>query len=275
MNCRKSNHRLSCIIFIIILPCVILLIGCFPAVKPAGPSGACLPPGVFFEKIDARDALKGTMTALADLDIRTMGKRYPGRMAVMVKGPGFLRMEAIPPIGPPNFMLSIKNGRLKVFLPEKGEFYVGEASRHLSRFIPILIDTRDVVSLLLGTYPPLQEGDCAVPEAVEGGQRQVDIRSKGGAVRMSIWMKWPEQTLLRLKTYDSSEREDYSVVFSDYGMTQQVPMPETLVIRRNGWGGLKQTITVRYTDLEFREGRDDGAFELDVPPGVTPIQLQD
>lgn len=267
-----TTRSLSPVILIIIF--IFLVSGCLPSINQGDPPAACSSASTHLEQLSIRDGLKGTMKALADIEIQTMGRRYPARMAVMARGPDTLRMEAIPLIGPPDFMLSIKGDRLRVFLPQKGEFYIGEASKHLSRFMPVPIDVRDVVSILMGTYPRLKEGDCIAPDVAEGDLRPMNVFSREGDLRMSLWIKSPEQTLIRLKTYGGNEKADYTVVFSDYGIINRIAMPEKILIRGGSVAGLRQTVTVRYSDLEFTNETDAQLFELPVPPGLLPIDLR-
>jgi hypothetical protein len=258
----------------VILTFAILTSGCMPPAKQTGLHAVCAPPTTILGKVIARDGLKGTMKALADLEIQTMGKKYPVRIAVMARGPDALRMEALPLIGPPDFMLSMKGDRLRVFIPQKGEFYVGDASRHLQYFLPITIPVRDAVSILLGMYPPLKEGDCFSQETPVEDLQQINILSGEGKIRMSLWIKLPEQIMVRLKSFGGRENADYTAVFSDYSLTDQPVMPKKITIRSGGIAGLKQTITIRYSDLEFTDEWDDQSFELSVPPGVRPIELK-
>ena len=207
--------------------------------------------------------------------MQAMGKKYPARMAIMMRRPDVLRMETIPVIGPPDFMLSVSDNRLRVFLPAKGEFYEGNVSQHLSRFIPLTIDIRDAIAVMMGAIPPLGAGDCVAPVKTEDDLSQVDVLSGTGNLRMSLWLKGPEQVLHSLKAFGGSAKGDYSVEFSDYGQTNGIAMPEKIVIRMAGSAGIKQTLTVHYSDLEWSDEGDDSAFELTVPTGIKPIKLTD
>ena len=266
----KKLARVLCM-----LTLAIPVAGCLSGVNLGGPPGACPSSPVIMEKTLARDARLGTMKALADLEIQSIGRRYPVRLAIMAKRPAALRMEALPPIGTPDFMLSIKGDDLRVFLPGKGEFYTGDASRHLSLFVPIPIDVRDIVSILMGACPPLREGDCFAPAAPDGDLQQIRILSKEGKVRMTLWLKGPERVLVRIETGNGYGNRDYSAVFSDYTLVDQIPAPEKIVIKVGGMAGIGSTITIRYSDLEFTNGEDESIFELPVPPGVHPTQLHE
>ena len=209
------------------------------------------------------------------MEIRTMGRKSPTRMAVMAKVPDSLRMEAIPPIGPPDFMLSSTKGRLRVFLPAKGEFYVGDADRHLTQFVPLSIDMSDVVSILMGTFPPVKAGDCFLPEVAEGDLRRIDVLSAKGELRMSLWVKGLDRDLLRIKKFGADDQLEYTVVYSEYTMIGPIAMPGKIIIRKGGLTSISQEVTIRYSDMEFMGSGDPGAFDLPIPAGITPTPLID
>lgn len=253
----------------------LLVCGCVSQTMPIDRHRICPPPPAVLEKAMARHGSKITLKALADMEIHVMGKRYPLRMALLMKGPDGLRMEAIPLIGPPDFMLSTQADRLQVFVPQKGEFYTGQASKHLSRFVPIPIPVRDMVALLMGAYPPLRPGDCFSPATSAGDLQQIDVRTGNGEIRQSLWIKWPEQRLMKLRSVGGSEEIDYTVVFSDHATVDQVDIPGKIIIRSGGSSGMQKTITVRYTDVEVTSEAENSSLELPVPPGVKPLELRD
>ncbi|MDQ5984923.1 MAG: hypothetical protein CSYNP_00621 [Syntrophus sp. SKADARSKE-3] len=249
------------------------LSGCLPPPQHTVLNGICQGSPAILDKTTGNDSRKGTMKVLADMEIQTMGRKYPARMAVMVKGPDCLRMEAIPLVGPPDFMLSIKGNHLRVYLPSKGEFYTGEASRNLYRFVPIPIDVRDIVPILMGTYPPLEKGDCFADVLMEGELRRVDVVSKTGSPRMCLWFKNQDQNLARITMADRLEQVDHTIVFSDYTTIDEIAMPQRIVIRRGGMMSISQTITIRYSDMEFSDDTSDKEFELPLPDGVRQVEM--
>ncbi|MDD5168689.1 MAG: DUF4292 domain-containing protein [Syntrophales bacterium] len=253
---------------------LVFLTGCATAPKTAELT-VCQPPMDVLGKTVTAGIRKGTMKVLADMEIQAMGKKYPARMAIMARGPQQLRMEAIPLFGPPDFMLSITGDRMRVFLPEKGEFYVGDSAKHLSCFIPLPIDVLDIVPVLMGGFPPIKKGDCFSQEVPEGDLRRVDVLSPGGDIRMSLWLKWPDQDLIRFKKYGEDDKPEYTVVFSNHTLVNEISMPEKIVIRKGGIASINQTITIRYSDLEFTGNGEQEIFDLPIPAGLTPINLKD
>jgi hypothetical protein len=259
--------------FSIFLPVwAILVSGCLPAAKPAS-MPACPPLPPLVEQTITREARKGTMKAIADLEVQAMGRRYPARIAIMARRPDLLRIESLPLIGTPELMLSIRGNQLRVFIPGKGEFYTGEASKHLSRFVPLPMAVQDIVSILMGAYPPPREGDCITQDTPDGDLRPIHILTREGVVRTTLWIKWPELTLSRLKTIGDDEKAGYTVGYSDYEMTNEVVLPGKIVIRSGGGVGMRQTINIRYSDMEISTEVDDQSFDLPIPAGVRPIEL--
>ena len=227
------------------------------------------------EKVLARQAQKMTLQTLADMEIQVMGKRYPLRVALMIKNPDGLRMETIPLIGPPDLMLSTYGDRLRVFFPEKGEFYTGQASRHLPRFVPVPIPVEDMIALLRGSFPLLRPGDCLSAASTAEDLRQIDIVAGDGRIRQSLWIKLPEQRLMRLQSDDPTRGSRYSAVFSDYVTVNELAVPQKIVIRTNNTSGIQHTLTVHYTDIEISDESAASSIELSIPKGVKPIELRD
>lgn len=272
---RKSRIHPVGLLILLIGFVGFLLSGCMSPAGPIDRQRICPSPPVVLEKATARQSLQITLQALADMEISAYGKKYPLRVALLMKNPDGLRMESIPLIGPPDFMLSTQGDRLQVFLPGKGEFYTGRASKHLSRFVPVPIPVGDMVALLTGNYPPLRHGDCFSPVSSTGNLRQIDVRDSHGDVRQSLWIQWPEQKLMKLQVVGGAEGTDYTAVFSDHTSVNQLDIPQKITIRSGGAVGMQKTITVRYTDVEMVEATTSSPLELLVPPGVKPIELRD
>lgn len=274
MNCKKSKTRRRRFPYLFIGCAALWLCGCMAPAVQVDRYRVCPPPPPAMEKVLARQAQKITLQALADLEIQVMGKKYPLRVALLMKNPDGLRMESIPLIGPPDFMLSTQADRLRVFFPEKGEFYLGLASRHLPRFVPVPIPVTDIVALLMGNFPPLKPGDCLSAASATGDLRQIDIITSDGRIRQSLWIKWPEQSLMKLQSDDPAGTSRYSAVFSDYTTAKDLIIPQKIVIRANNTSGIQHTLTVRYTDVEVAD-ESASSLELAIPPNVRPLELRD
>jgi len=273
-NDRRRRAAKLCARFVFFLALTILLPGCLPQAKLRD-IRSCPPIPPILEAAGTKDRHKATLKVVADMDVQTMGKKYPLRLAIMAKRPAALRIEALPLIGPPDFLLSINGDQLRVFFPGKGEFYTGSASRHLHRFIPLSVDVRDIVSLLMGSLPSGREGDCFVQQEAEGDLRPFQILSGDGHIRSTFWLKWPELTLIRSQMSGERGKADYSAVYSNFTAIGDIAIPEKIVIRSGGGLGVRQTITIRYSDPEFDDEGDDRLFVLPVPGGLRPIELKE
>lgn len=274
MSYENSKIKWANFAYLLICSAVFLVCGCMSTVAPVDPHRVCPPPPAAMEKALVRQHQRIALQTLADMEIQVLGKRYPLRVALLMKNPDGLRMETIPPIGPPDFMLSTHADRLRVFLPEKGEFYTGQASKHLLRFVPIPIPVADMVALLMGNFPPLRPGDCLSSATSTGDLRKIDILTSDGRIRQSLWFKWPEQRLMKLQADDPAMATNYSVAFSDYVTVDQIDIPQKIIIRSGNTSGMQRTVTVRYTDVEVTD-ESASSLELSIPAGVKPLELRD
>jgi len=216
------------------------------------------------------------LSVLADLDIQSLGRRYPVQAALLAKFPDRLRLEKLPPIGPPDAMIALCGDRLQVYLPREASFYTGSASRHLLRFVPLSLPTEDLPSLLLGFIPPLRKGDCLVPEESPGDQRRISVLSEDGRRRMTLVFSAAAPVLVRLEKEKADGQPGYTAVFSNHTLVDGVSIPTVITLRWRGPASLAQTATLRYTDMSWlADPTPEDAFELAVPPGVVPEEMRD
>jgi hypothetical protein len=216
------------------------------------------------------------LSVLAYLDFSTLGRRYPVQAALLAKFPDSLRLETLPPIGPPDAMLALRGDHLQVFLPREAAFYSGSASRHLHRFVPLSLPTEDLPALLLGFIPPLRKGDCLVQEEAPGGHRRVSVLAKDGRHRMTLVFAPSTTVLVRLEKESTDAQPGYTAVFSDHSLVDGVSIPTAITLRWRGAAGLTQTVTLRYAEMSWlTDPTPEDAFELAVPPGVVPEEIRD
>jgi hypothetical protein len=210
----------------------------------------------------------GAVTATTRIVIDRHGERYPLKVAVMMQRPAFLRVEAIPLIGPPDFYLSIAGGELRVFLPGKGAFYSGRATPgNLSRFLSVSIPAADMVSLLMGVPPDEGEKMNSPGGEREDGLYRVDQHLSGRKVR-SLWIDPETGWLIRLRRFTEEGAAVYTAGFADHVRIGEGFLPQQLTIREEETA----VLTVRHADLR-PIAVDPESFPLAAPDGITPIPL--
>jgi hypothetical protein len=216
----------------------------------------------------AASVSEGTITTTARIEINYHGDRYPLKAAMMMRSPADLRLESIPLLGPPDFFLSIAEGELRVFLPGKGTFYSGPATRgNISRFFYLPLPATEIVALLMGHLPEEWEGADNWYGEREAEFYRVDRHLNGKKI-CSVWIDPVANLLIRVRTFMEGTEISYTADFADYARVGKGFLPHRLTISSDG-----VSLALRYTDMGLLD--DDGAsFALPVPEGSAPIPLE-
>ena len=205
-----------------------------------------------------------TLSALAQIDLITPGGYYPARAVLIIKKPSYLRMELLPPMGPPNFFLATTPRKMEILLPAKGEFYQGEPTgRNLSRFLPWQLNIEDIVAVFANTYPPLT-GDVDYLRYPEGNTLRIEMKVQS-KILQTVWID-SNGRLSKLARFDESEKPLYSAEFADY--KEGCPVAGKIIVRMADG---TTSITVKYSDLKIEKAKDLSIFDLPLPEGYKKI----
>lgn len=205
-----------------------------------------------------------TLIAGARINLVTPQGYFPLRAALIIKKPSYLRLELLPPIGPPDFFLAATPQYMKILLPGKGEFYLGEPDGHnLSRFLPWVINIEDIVAIFTCTYPPLN-GDVAYQRYLEKNNLRIEMKAESG-VTQTVWIE-PAGRLSKLERFDENSKLLYTVSFSDY--KEGNPIAGRIDVSMAD--GIT-SIDLKYSDLKIEKANDLSIFDLPVPAGFKEI----
>jgi len=225
------------------------------------------------EETDRNDHLKNTLKAIAHIEVITPEGRYPLKVAVMLKKPSSLRLEVIPVIGPPELLLTVHENFLKVFLPQKGEFYIGPATtNNLGYFFPFSakgLQIEDIISILFGTHPKIIEKSITLNGSSEDDLYRIDVLSENRKIQ-SLWID-TEYHIVMVDSYARDNSRRYSAIYTEYNSIGSLTLPQkvTVVIGDDD----KQNIVIRYSDIEVATSVDAAQFDLQPPTGIRPIYL--
>ena len=256
--------------FVLIISFLFAFSGCLPGKVPISVANFSSPEDAL-KKATSKVHLKGTLKAIARMKIITTRGRYPARVAVMLQKPSFLRVETIPLIGSPDFFLSVKGNVLKVFLPQKGEFYIGEATaKNLYSFFPISLPVEEILSIMTGTYSVIDERDQTLKGIPEGKLYRIEVTSQNKKNR-SLWIDPADNHLVRVDAFADQGNILYSVRFEDFVRVENVIIPRKVTVATEKAD--KPGITIEYSDLQLSAETDPEVFDLPLPPGVEPIMM--
>ncbi len=264
---EKTARGKKCSLAVLIVLCLSAAIsGCVSGrPDPGRPAAGFASPEAALRDIAGTAPPRGTLKAIAAIQVVTPSGAYPLKLAVLLRRPAMMRVEAIPVLGPPNFYLTIHEGRLKALLPDKNEFYAGPATReNIAMFLPLRIDVESLVSLLMGVPPPVSGKDPPREGAMEGDFYRIDIREDESLLQ-SVRVRRADGTLAGVDIHDGAGKALYRVRYEDPLRSGGFVTPQKIAIVSEED---KTTLTIRYAEIEWTFEEDDSPFELKVPPGA-------
>jgi hypothetical protein len=256
--------------FVLIILFLFVFSGCLPGKVPLPATNFASPEKVL-ERAVSKAYLEGTLKAIARTEIITTRGIYPARIAVILQKPSFLRIENIPLIGSPDFFLSIRGNVLKVFLPQKGEFYIGEATtKNIASFFPISLPVEDMLSLMTGVCPPIDVRGRKLVGIMEDKLYRIDVLLQSNK-KQSIWIDTTDNHLVRVDAFADQGNILYSARFADFARVGNTVLPRKLSIATGDAG--KPAVIFEYSDLQLSEEAGTEIFDLPLPPGIEPIMM--
>lgn len=230
-------------------------------------------PHVVLEESDRNDHRKNTLKAIARVEVNTSEGRYPLKVAVMLKRPSSLRLEVIPLIGSPNLLLTVHENLLKVFLPQKGEFYIGQATtKNLGCFLPLFtkgLEVDDITSILLGTHSNIIGKSITLDGSFEKNLYRIDVLSENRKIQ-SLWLDM-DYRMVMVESYARDNSRLYSARYMEHNSIEGLTMPQKVMVVTGDDDN--QNIIIRYSDIQVATGVDAAQFDLQPPPGIRPIHL--
>ena len=258
---RKSIHAF----------CLLLLVfcGCAAAPKMTARMDFASPEAAL-EHIAARTPANAALQALADVRVVTReGGGYPLKLAVLLKKPASLRVEAIPLFGVPAFFLSVHNRTLKVFLAETRAFYIGRATPdNVARYLPLKMSPEDLIAVLTGTCFAPVGPETLLQGRPEGDHYRIDLVEP--LKRRSMWVRTTDGFLERLEVYGERQRL-YRAHFEEPLRVEGTVLPQKITIVSEGTDVV--SVSIRYADIQFLQDIDPEIFDLKTPPGIEPLYL--
>lgn len=226
---------------------------------PAGP-GAPLPEYAAFHA-EASKACAGVRTLTAELALsgRAGDRTIRGRAVAGFEAPGAMRLEGLAPFGAPAFILAARQGDATLLLPRDGRVLRGAAPDEiLGALTGVSLAPADLQAILTGCVVPApkaesgaQHGDNWRSIALDGGAALYFARDAGA---------W------RLRVAD---RDGWRLEYA--GWQGAFPRSVRLVQTTSAAVDVRAAIS----QLETNVAVDPAAFGVDVPPGATPITLDE
>jgi hypothetical protein len=207
------------------------------------------------------------INALAQIDLITPQGYQPLKAALILKKPSYMRLELLPVIGTPDFILAATPAQLRIFIPSRGEFYQGRPTgSNLERFMPLAINIEDIVMIASGAYPYLPGDSVSCKGYQDGKSLRIEMKDQSG--NSQILFIGEKNRLLKLVRNDESGREIYHVRYEDYKSENELAGKITINMADS-----VTSVSIKYSSVKIEEASDLSIFELPVPDGVKTIML--
>lgn len=227
--------------------------------RPTGPVTPDPSAAGRFQSATAQCRGLSTLTAELALSGRAGDERLRGRVVAGLERGGAARLEGLAPFGAPIFILAAANERARLLLPrDRRVLDDATVSAVLERLTGLTLGADDLRLVLSG---------CLVESAEPAEGRRWG--SGWQAVRVA-----PERV-----AYLRERQGVVVVVAADYGPWRvdydghAGGWPRTVRVRRDG--DVAIDVTARLSQLEINVPIDPRAFALHVPPGMTPMTLDE
>jgi len=248
--------------------------GCAALKTP--PAEPLIPPSPdIVERISRAGLQDKVLTGTIHLTIESPEGIFATKGVIAVHYPSSLRLETIPPLGPPDLHLVICGNNLKVFLPGKEKFYFSRnAEKSLSRFIPMKLGIREVIALLAGMPPPgMLENRALLGTGKEDLLYRIDSYSDKKERLSSLWLKPERMEIARFVSLGTDGRSRGTVILGNYRKVGEIEVPDGVEIRSEGdEGTVASVIKINYKDLQLASKEEiKDLFDLDVPSGIKTL----
>ena len=246
----------------LLVACVAMALSACAVHVPPRPTGEVTPDPTAMDTFTA--AIVGcrglrSLTAELSLSGRAGGDRIHGRVVAGLESGGALRLEGLAPFGAPLFVLAGRDEMATLLLPRDHR---------------VLADTR--IAVVLGRLTGLALGADDLRLILSGCLAVTPTPSLGRRWRGG----WQAVTLESDRVAYLRTHAGHAVVAAaDYG-----PWRVDYADHLNGWprtvrvrraDGTATDVTARVTQLEINVPIDPKAFAIDVPPGTTPMTIDE
>jgi len=269
------RHMKTRLLFYILSGCLILaqMSGCAP-IRPVEKS--FIPPGLspeaILEKISHTHDPDTVLSAMAKLTITNPEGRVSRTVAMAVKHPSSLRIEALPVFGTPDLLLCANSRYLQVFLPQEGTYYIGSPTRkNIFLFSRLFFDIDDAVSILTGIRPVVTKENLLVSGSRDGDLYRLDI-STNDRILQSVWVQPHSFALARLSSYDAEGTLVYHVQYGNYSAINGSSYPREITVTSSVPEKIR--VVIKLARLSVARDTGDALFSLPVPPGIIPRYLE-
>jgi outer membrane lipoprotein-sorting protein len=207
------------------------------------------------------------ISAMAEIDLVTFRGNHKMKAIILLKRPSYLRLEILSPLGIPEYYLVATPEKMNVFIPSKKIYYQGKPEvANLAKFIFLPLSIEDIVLIMSGTFPPINEEQVSYKSYKEADSLIVEAESgKSGSQIIKL------RNDLKLSSFiqkDNLGQEEYNVQYGEYSEERGFPL-SIVVNLANGI----TSMNVKYRDAKIEENNDLSIFNLQIPENMETVLL--
>jgi outer membrane lipoprotein-sorting protein len=256
-----------------LLGLALLLAACPPRPLRFGPEGEITDPDTLIRLLDRRAERVRTLKSEARARIKTPRQSGTVNEFVAVQRPDALHLETLDFFGKPVAVLATNGQRFALYNGQDSTFYSGPASAaNVSRLLPLVLDPREAVMILLGEVPKLAAEQTRL--VVDEQARAYLLTLASGAVTQRIWLGTEDLRPLRSEIRGARA---YDVRFENYQLIDEVVFPVEIslvaVDERGTPTGVE--IALKYQELELNPSLSPTLFHLDQPANTRFVEVDE
>ncbi len=240
---------------------LLLLAGCPPRVdvRSVPPPDAT----ALLAQVDAVDARVAGLQSQAKARVDARGKKGNVQLFVAVAAPASVHLEVLDFFGKPSGILISDGRRFVMFASDAGVWQRGAATaENVSRVLPVTLAPDQLVSMLLGRAPRLE--DPAPTLAGDAEENLFRVTLHGGGRTQDLWVDPSRSRVVRSRV---DGPEGYTLTFDAFEDVRGAPFPRSISFAGKG------SVAMQYTDLRLGEQPDAALFTPEPPPGVPVEQV--
>ena len=224
-------------------------------------------------RIERRAADDCILKTVASVEILTLRERTVMKAVLLAGKPDSLRIESLPIIGPPDFLLSVYRNTLKVHYPLQRKIHIGPSTdQNLLRFLPVPIPISDFVRILMGIRPEIKGQQVLLKAFPEGDLYRIHVLA-GGQLRQTLWIDPRQDRLRRVEVFGALDDTLYTADFDRFPNFRSGTIPERIALTVNAYGGVK--ISIRYHEPELTtEPPTSDLFDIGSPEGADIVPME-
>lgn len=260
--------------FLLLLVSFALLTGCPHSTPP--PKDEITDPNIIRGGIDARvDSFSTARFKEVVLDYFADGERVKVRQLILVKQPGFLRIQTRLPGSDELLNVLVSDGdRFAMHRRDTNEFYQGPATKeNIARLLPVDLSARDVTRVMVGGAPwdrfDEQKATPTLSWDSGKGAYMYRVPTRAGG-KLTMWVRHGDFAVLEVTEDDGHGKTVYQYTTDDWRGQTGRALPG---FRRVVWPARDLDFSMDVGETQLNIELPETLFQLDPPAGSIMHEL--